>query len=266
MEQNLEIKNAVKQKVIEFMAEQITKESGFAELKNEIVTEMFYKKEIEAPVVSNEKTELKPETTTFPTVGINPIDEKNKKMAELWEKIKNWKSGGFPKNLIDAHSTKKNTSLEEAYEDILKNMASDGYVYKPEYFQDYLLKTSFTESQKTLFRENVLKALREREFTTSIVKTVINNKISRVIYKAENNSNKNNIDEITGKYKILKINIFSNILTETKNLVIDTACIELDGMIMMNEDVGLETLSEVINIIEAKVNSEKNLTLKTETP
>lgn len=267
MEQNTEIKNAVKQRVIEFMAEQITKETGFADLKNEIITEMFSKKEVEAPVISNEKTELKAETKpVIPTIGINPIDEKNKKMAELWEKIKDWKSGGFPKNLIDAHSAKKNTSHEEAYEDILKSMASDGYVYKPEYFKDYLIKTSFTEAQKNLFRENVLKILKEKEFTASVVKTVINDKISRVVYKAEIIPDKSVEDKITGKYKNFKVNILSNILSDTKNLVIDTACIELEGVTMMNDDIGLETLSKVINTIETKVNSQNNLKIKINKP
>lgn len=59
MENREEIKNGVKQRVIEFMAEQITTEDSFAKLKSELIEEFFSKKETK-PVIKDEKpTDLK---------------------------------------------------------------------------------------------------------------------------------------------------------------------------------------------------------------
>ncbi len=50
MEQRKEIKDGVKQRLIEFMTEQITKEESFVDLKNELIEELLIKKQIEEPV------------------------------------------------------------------------------------------------------------------------------------------------------------------------------------------------------------------------
>lgn len=50
MEQRKQLKDSVKQKVIEFMAEQITKEESFLDLKTELVDELFITKEVIEPI------------------------------------------------------------------------------------------------------------------------------------------------------------------------------------------------------------------------
>src|ERR1035437_4714800 len=53
MEQRQKLKDSVKQRVIEFMAEQIAKEESFLDLKSELVDELLVKKEVVEPVIES---------------------------------------------------------------------------------------------------------------------------------------------------------------------------------------------------------------------
>ena len=149
----------------------------------------------------------------------------------------------------------KVSDKEEDLDSILTKVVGDKFVYKPDYFNNYLVGCYYKPEQKENFRKNVLKRIESGNFNASFIKTSINNNISRYVYEAKG-SNPNDFKES------IKIDILANKLHNTSNLVIDTACITCDGVTMMNEDIGIEVLSKVMNAIEAKVNQATTVELK----
>ncbi len=77
MEKREELKDGVKQRLIEFMADQIVKEESFTELKNELIGELLVKKEIVAPVQENLSRVLDS------SLGISPENDRERNYKEV---------------------------------------------------------------------------------------------------------------------------------------------------------------------------------------
>lgn len=271
MEKREEIKDGVKQRLIEFMAEQITKEESFAELKSELIEEFLVGKRIKTPTIEKTVKDLSDITNT----GLPPmfesetrftdtlfdrmaeskkqadkfINDKASKNSELIRKIFDIKTGKDPVNLKKFMDTELEKD-SQSYKDIISLIEGDNLKesYKPENFTDYSLRYNYrtmSDEQKKMIRDTNLYLLKkslenkiDNEFYIFDVKTFNQEENIRKEYLVENK-----ID----KFKFCCSYVFNN---QTKETYIDRLYIDVGGLLIQNEDLGVTFAVEAIRIMD----------------
>jgi len=272
MEKREEIKDGVKQRLIEFMAEQITKEESFADLKSELIQEFLFEKKIKNAVVEKTTENLtnlnltnKLDGTFLERMAASKeqadqfINNKMDKQGELIKKIFDIKTGNEPVNL------KKfmNTELEKdstKYKDVIEMIEGDGLkeTYKPEVFNDYMLRHNYSEDVRTEMRKRNLFLLKrslgnqpDGEFHIFNVKSFSEGDNERKEYLVDNKVN---------KFKLTCSYIHN---TKTKEKYIDTLSVDSGGFLIQNEDLGVHFAIQAIELMDdantIKQESAKNI-------
>jgi len=273
MEKREEIKDGVKQRLIEFMAEQITKEDSFADLKSELIEEFLVDKKIKNVVVEKTIDSLSDMNIGSKTLADNKfsdystntlfdkmakskeaadkfINDKVDKQGELIRKIFDIKTGKDPVNLkkfMDTALEKDSDSYKEIIDLIEGNKLKDSY--NPESFTDYSLRynyRSMSEEQKKHMRDTNIYLLKkslenkiDNEFYIFNVKTFNQGENLRREYLVENKIN---------KFKFECSYVFNN---ETKETYIDRLYIDAGGLLIQNEDLGVPFAIEALEIMDS---------------
>lgn len=161
MEQREEIKDGVKQRIIEFMAEQITKEESFIDLKSELVEELFRKKEIKAPIIKNEPLR---DLSTFSVVATKAEDSLQKikdRQAEYYKKILDVKLGKATNENVQRLIKQLQDKDSTSYLDVLDQLNGKKVPDYNEFIIDPLLKTDFNSEKRQELQDSSLSTLKE---------------------------------------------------------------------------------------------------------
>jgi hypothetical protein len=278
MEKREEIKDGVKQRLIEFMAEQITKEDSFADLKSELIQEFLIEKKIKNNITEKTienlsdlsafddivKKNSKVNTgdknrfdgTLFDRMAKSKedadkfINEKTNKHGNLIKKIFDIKTGNEPVNLkkfMDTELEKDSKTYNEIIELIEGGRVKE--IYAPENFTDYSLRYNYgkmTKEQKDelintnlyLIKRSIENPIND-EFHNFEVKTFSEGENIRKEYLIENK---------VDKFKFVCSYVYNS---PTNQTYIDRLYVDSAGLLIQNEDLGTLFAIEALNIMDA---------------
>jgi len=270
MEKREEIKDGVKQRLIEFMAEQITKEDSFADLKSELIQEFLIEKKIKNVVVEktiDDLSDMRIRSNAFSnTASLTDtlfdrmakskedadkfINEKTNKHGNLIKKIFDIKTGNEPVNLkkfMDTELEKDSKTYNEIIELIEGGRVKE--IYAPENFTDYSLRYNYgkmTKEQKDelintnlyLIKRSIENPIND-EFHNFEVKTFSEGENIRKEYLIENK---------VDKFKFVCSYVYNS---PTNQTYIDRLYVDSAGLLIQNEDLGTLFAIEALNIMDA---------------
>lgn len=244
MENREEIKDGVKQRIIEFMAEQITKEDSFASLKSELIEELFTKKQTKTTVVKDGPTRDLDTFGTVATKAESSLQALKDKQAEFYKKIINAKLGiGANENiikLIKGLQDKESVSYSDVI-DQLSGKRIDSYV---EHITDPRLKGTLTQATIARTKETVLKELKEvlaNPFSSTLEFSVNN-------YINEDNFYKTYL--VNDKTKDLKFQCSYVYNNSTNHSYIDNLSVDSKGLLIYGEELGIPFALDAIDLID----------------
>lgn len=257
MEQRQEIKDGVKQRLIEYMTEQITKEESFLELKSELIEELLAKKEIKKPTpTSYNPSFLSPigpkNPDTFGLVSAkaeSALEQLKEKQAERFKKLIDVKLGkGTNENVIKMI---KNLHEEnsESYSDLIDMLENKNIPDYAESFKDPLLKRDFDENAKQLYRESTMNVLK------SILRNPINKDLD--VFNIHSESNGNNYVKtytVENKSENFVFKCTYNFHAATKHKFVTELYADSKGFKLFGEELGLPFAIQAMEIIDTAEN------------
>lgn len=243
MENREEIKDGVKQRIIDFMAEQITREESFANLKAELITELFAKKTVTTKVVNESSQDL----DTFTVVAAKAEDSLQKikdRQAEYYKKIIDVKIGKGTNENVQRLIRQLNDSDSTTYSDVIEQLDGKKMMDYKEFIIDPTLKGDLTEEKKQNLRNLSLSALKkklEHPFTGTLEIDVLCQTNEGNYYKSYMAHDK--IENFTFKCSYV-YNEF------TKNKHIDSFYVDSKGFLLTGNDLGIPFAIEAMNLID----------------
>jgi len=270
MEKREEIKDGVKQRLIEFMAEQITKEDSFADLKSELIQEFLIEKKIKNVVVEktiDDLSDMRIRSNAFSnTASLTDtlfdrmakskedadkfINEKTNKHGNLIKKIFDIKTGNEPVNLkkfMDTELEKDSKTYNEIIELIEGGRVKE--IYNPENFTDYSLRYNYgkmTKEQKDeLINTNLYLIKRSIE---NPINDEFHNFEVKAFKEGENIRKEYLIENKIDKFKFVCSYVYNS---STNQTYIDRLYVDSAGLLIQNEDLGTVFAIEALNIMDA---------------
>jgi len=283
MEKREEIKDGVKQRLIEFMAEQITKEDSFSDLKSELIQEFLIEKKIKNTItekttenlsdlrfkIKNSLDDIIKENSKANTESKNRFDgtlfdkmakskeetdkfisKKMDKQGDLIKKIFDIKTGNEPVNLkkfMDTELEKDSKTYSEIIELIEGGKVKE--IYAPENFTDYSLRYNYgkmTKEQKDeLVNTNLYLIKRSLENPQN---DEFHNFEVKTFNEGENIRKEYLIENKIDKFKFVCSYVYNSSTNET---YIDRLYVDSAGLLIQNEDLGTLFAIEALNIMSA---------------
>lgn len=254
MEKREEIKDGVKQRLIEFMAEQITKEESFVDLKNELIQELLTKKTIKRPIIDEAVESL---FDKFKQVA----SEKNKKFEfnreEFTKRINDIKTG---KEDLDLKTFITDTgNYSDTHKDILKLLEDKGAqeFYTVDNFDEPKLKYTFSKFNTEKFKEINLESIQKHSDNYIPNSELCGFEIKEFI----NGENLYKTYELFNKLEKFKFSCSFVYNKEKEEKYIDKLLVDSAGLLLANEDLGIPFAIKAMEIMEkAKISIDlKNL-------
>ena len=244
MEKREEIKDGIKQRIIELMSEQITKEESFADLKSEVIEEFFHKKETKTPVVNESP---KPLTDTFSFVAAKAEDSLQKikeRQAEYYKKIVDVKLGKNTNENIQRLIKQLQDTDSTSYADILQKLDGRDIPDYNEFIIDPRLKSDFTETKKEELRVLSLDTLEK----------IMSNPFSKTLEaKVSYFSNEDNYRKEYSAYDSEQNFRFECSYTynkETNQKYIDKFSVDSKGFLLTGAELGIPFAIEAMYIMD----------------
>lgn len=261
MEQREEIKSGVKQKVIEFMAEQITREDSFSSLKSELITEFFSKKEIKI-----ENSSTPGNLSSFEFVATKAEDSLQKikdRQAEYYKKIIDVKLGKNTNINIQKIIKQLQDKDSTSYADILQQLDGKNIPDYNDFIIDPKLKSDFTEGNKQRFRDSSLSIMKE------IMANPFSDTLSSTIryYTNEHNYRKEyNVSDKNINFTFECSYVYNSI---TNQKYIDSILVDSKGFLLTGDELGIPFAIDAMELMDksevVRQKAIKNLERKTKT-
>ena len=244
MEQREKLKDSVKQKVVEFMAEQIAKEESFLDLKSELIEELFIKKEVKT-------IEIKSDTP----VNLSAFELIATKAEDSLQKIKDNQFNSY-KKLIDiklGRNTSEKTikllrQLQDkdltSYADIIEELEGKKIPAYNDFIIDPKLKFDFTEVQKQKARKSslgIMKEIMENPFSDTLNSTV------RAHSNEDNYYKEYNVNDKSKNFSFECSYVYNN---ATKQKYIDKLSVDSKGFLLNGEELGIQFGISAMELID----------------
>jgi len=245
MEKREEIKDGVKQRLIEFMAEQITKEESFTDLKDEFIQEFLSKKTNTKPLISEDVQPLIDKLTS-------KVEQFRKNRFENKEstiqKIDNIKTGKEKLNL--KQFIKETGNYSDTHKDILKLLEEKQEFYNVDSFEDPKLKYIFSDFNKEKFK-NVNLGLIQKYIESYVPNSEL---YEFEIKEFTNGDNCYKTYDLANKLEKFKFSCSFVYNKEKEEKYIDRLFIDSAGLLLANDDLGIPFAVEAMEIMEKSQN------------
>lgn len=225
MEKLDEIKDGVKNRLIDLMAEQITKEESFAQLKDELVVEFFTKKVQNTKIVNRTIGNLFEEN--FVT---SRAKNRFERRAEFEEDVQNIKSGKAPMDLRKFMSTELDQD-SSTYKQLFELLENDKKI-RPEF--DELLTNIHNKERIDRIKNESLNTI--KEFTESPMDSNFGTFEVRSFNNGDNYYKTYSLQNKLKKFTFACSYVHNNVTNEN---LIDNLYIDSSGYVITNEELGI---------------------------
>lgn len=259
MENREEIKNGVKQRVIEFMAEQITKEDSFASLKSELIEEFFSKKETKTATKEEPSSDLSslltdrilskkivPPVDTFGASAIkaeNSLQAIKDRQLEFNKKIINAKLGlGVNQNIINIIKGLQDKD-SSSYTDVFKYLSGENVPNYNESFIDPRLRGELSHGNIERLRDAAMVDLKE------ILSNPFANDLEFVIKHNINGDNYSKSYVVNDKNKNFRLDCSYVYNKALNHKYIDKFSIDSKGILLHGEELEIPFAIEAMDLM-----------------
>lgn len=259
MENREEIKNGVKQRVIEFMAEQITTEDSFAKLKSELIEEFFSKKETKQ-IIKDEKPKdltslledrfmdkkIVPPTDTFGASAIkanSSLEAIKDRQLEFNKKIINAKLGlGVNQNIINIIKNIQDKD-STSYADVLDYLSGNSVPNYNDSIVDPRLKGQLSHGNIDRLRTAAMTDLKE------IISNPFANDLEFVVKHDINEDNYHKSYLVNDKNKDFKLECSYVYNKKLNHKYIDKFSVDSKGILLHGEELEIPFAIEAMDLM-----------------
>lgn len=242
MENREEIKDGVKQRIIEFMAEQITNEESFINLKSELIEELFYKKEtkkIEPEPAKNLDT-----FTNVASKAETSLQKLKERQAEHYKKIIDVKLGRNTNENVQKLIKELQDKDSTSYSDVIEQLDGKNIPEYKDFFTDPRLNGLLTKEKIDAFKVNSMAALKD-----SLLNPFSDNLSTRIQYHTHEDNYYKSYN-VHDKEKDFKFDC-SYIYNKNNNQkYIDKFQVDSKGFLLHGEELGIPFAIEAMELID----------------
>jgi hypothetical protein len=244
MEQREEIKDGVKQRIIEFMAEQITKEESFIDLKSELVSELFKKKESKIQV--SQTTEAK-DLDTFSKVSVaseSALEKIKEKQASYYKKILDVKLGRGTNENVQKLIKELRDKDSSTYSDVLEQLNGNKLQDYKEFIIDPRLRGELPNEKQSELRASSLTALAD------ILSNPFSKTLDMSVQSYTNEENYYKTYSVNDKIQNFKFDCSYVYNNTTKQTYFDRFQVDSKGFLLFGEELGIQFALDAIALID----------------